>query len=253
MRVALRRRPRFYARLQRDLVAASRRRAGGQQVQSVTRQQRLRARPLAATALVAVGAVGAIVVVSAGSGTSKAVAGWTAKPRQIPSAQSVEAQTACLVGLAETAARPGGGPGRTRVDAQTAAREWQPVLVDSRGPYTLALFQRGNTVARCLAGPSGGNAISLGSASTAPVPAGHIVVDDSYGGGPVGGPQTTAIEGRVAADVTGVSLKLSDGTTVQTTVSNGWFVAWWPSNAQAQSADIVSSDQPSSTQALQQR
>ena len=34
--------------------------------------------------------------------------------------------------------------------------------------------------------------------------------------------------GRVGSGVTAVTLNLSDGTVVQTTVANGMYAAWWP-------------------------
>ena len=38
----------------------------------------------------------------------------------------------------------------------------------------------------------------------------------------------TVVTGQVEAGVTGVTLVRSDGEQVQTSVSNGLFVAWWP-------------------------
>jgi len=142
-------------------------------------------------------------------------------------------------------------PGATTIDASTALAEgWRPVALDSRGPFTLALFARGEKLAACLQGAAGGNAISMGSASPGPVPAGRIAVDDVYGSGAIGGPSSTAIEGRVASDVSGVSLTLSDGTTVQATVASGWFVAWWPSSARVRTALVASSDLGTAAQRL---
>ena len=43
--------------------------------------------------------------------------------------------------------------------------------------------------------------------------------------------------GRVGTDVTGVTLVLGDGTSVQATVTNGWYAAWWPGNGAPDSRD----------------
>jgi len=231
--------PRFYADLQRDLEAAS----GQLGARAGSRRRPVPLRPIAAVAGVAAGAVVAVVLLSAGSGPSEA-AGWTAAPRAVPSQASVAAQSRCLAGLAEAGVPlRDARPGATTISASTALAEgWRPVALDSRGPFTLALFVRGGKLAACLQGGAGGDAITMGTANPAPVPAGRIVVDDTYGSGAVGGPSSTAVEGRVASDVSAVSLTLSDGTAVEATVADGWFVAWWPSSARARSARVTSSD-----------
>jgi hypothetical protein len=49
----------------------------------------------------------------------------------------------------------------------------------------------------------------------------------------------TVALGQVGSAVTGVTLSLSDGTQLVTTVGNGYFTAWWPSNATMLSADVT--------------
>ncbi len=39
--------------------------------------------------------------------------------------------------------------------------------------------------------------------------------------------------------MTAATLILSDGSQVQTTIQNGWLVAWWPSSAQVTSAQVT--------------
>ncbi|HZE04322.1 MAG TPA: hypothetical protein VE127_03795, partial [Solirubrobacteraceae bacterium] len=45
--------------------------------------------------------------------------------------------------------------------------------------------------------------------------------------------------GRTGTGVSAVTLVLEDGTKVQATVANGWFVAWWPGAAQLKAAELT--------------
>jgi hypothetical protein len=42
-------------------------------------------------------------------------------------------------------------------------------------------------------------------------------------------------DGQVASDVSAVTFVLSNGKHVETTLGDGWFVAWWPGNDHATS------------------
>jgi hypothetical protein len=46
------------------------------------------------------------------------------------------------------------------------------------------------------------------------------------------------VEGHAGAGVTAATLILSDGSQVQTTIQNGWLVAWWPGPAAVTSARV---------------
>ena len=46
-------------------------------------------------------------------------------------------------------------------------------------------------------------------------------------------------DGHAGDGVSAVTLILDDGTNVQATVANGWFVAWWPSAHDVKSADVT--------------
>jgi hypothetical protein len=72
------------------------------------------------------------------------------------------------------------------------------------------------------------------------VPAGHILMDSSHATDRAGGAYSLA-EGRTGVDVTGVTLTLDDGSSVQATVGNGWFVAWWPGSQVVKSAELATS------------
>lgn len=178
------------------------------------RQRRIRRLP-AFGALGAAGiAAAAGVIVALGSGAAPAFAGWKSTPTVPAPGQLAQAAQECGQNLGN------------------------PVLTDSRGPYTAAIYDNGDTSDVCLSG----NGVSLSSESTSvstdSVPAGQI---QSGGGGQrdaVGNALTLA-DGRIGAGVTAVTLELSDGSTVQATVSDGWYMAWWPGNVTAAKAAIT--------------
>jgi hypothetical protein len=75
---------------------------------------------------------------------------------------------------------------------------------------------------------------------------------DASGGGPIrqasqthlttgGGQPYTAVQGEVGSAVNAVTVVLSDGSSVAATVAGGAFIAWWPSAADAVSAQVVTS------------
>lgn len=49
----------------------------------------------------------------------------------------------------------------------------------------------------------------------------------------------TFIEGQAGSDVSGVTLEFPGGSSVQATVQNGWFAAWWPGTTDATSAVLT--------------
>ena len=49
----------------------------------------------------------------------------------------------------------------------------------------------------------------------------------------------TVAEGSVGSQVTGTTLELSDGSSVEATVQNGLFAAWWPSEATVSSIQVT--------------
>jgi hypothetical protein len=49
----------------------------------------------------------------------------------------------------------------------------------------------------------------------------------------------TLVDGRTGAGVTAVTIQRSDGSSVQATVVNGWYLAWWPGTIAATKAEIT--------------
>jgi len=205
-------------------------------------------------ALAAVGAATvAVLVAFAGAGTSSAFAGWAATPTQPASGQTASALAQCTSRLASSGGGQSGVP----------AAGWQPVLTDTRGPFTAMILQSAGATATCLTGPSftttaansaeGGGSqhvVSRSSDGAVTPPAVSIMGLGGSSTGPIeqasqsqlttsGQPYTFA-QGQVAADVTGVTLGLSDSSDVQATVADGSFIAWWPGSADATSAQVAS-------------
>jgi hypothetical protein len=77
---------------------------------------------------------------------------------------------------------------------------------------------------------------------SAPTVAPQAIEPESSGFSNVASPQGEAasmLDGEAGADVSAVMLTLDDGSTIQTTVANGWFAAWWPGSQGVQSAEIT--------------
>jgi hypothetical protein len=167
-------------------------------------------------ALGALGLSGAAAAAAAaillGSSAAPAFAGWTASP------------TAPLPGqLAGAEQRCGLGAGTS-------------VLTDTRGPYTASIYADGST---CVAG----NGITISSSSAgggkSSVPAGAIELNGA-GESDSDGHALTMVDGPIGAGVTGVTINRSDGSSVQATVKNGWYLAWWPGTERAVTARVAS-------------
>ncbi len=169
----------------------------------------------AVSALGVGGAAAALTVVFAlSSGAAPAFAGWQATPRSPAPARLAQATQACGQDL--------GGP----------------VLTDSRGPYTASISADSTTSDVCLSG----NGVSMSSSSTSVAPvsvaAGQIELD---GGGTrdSAGNALTLVDGRTGAGVTAVTIERTDAGSVQATVANGWYLAWWPGTAAATNAQVT--------------
>jgi hypothetical protein len=169
----------------------------------------------AVSALGAGGAAAALTAVFAlSSGAAPAFAGWQATPTSPAPGQLTQAALACGQDLGS------------------------PVLTDSRGPYTVSIYADSTARDVCLSG--NGVSMSSSSSSVAPisVAAGHIELD---GGGTrdSAGNALTLVDGRTGAGVTAVMIERSDGSSVQATVTNGWYVAWWPGTVAATNAEVT--------------
>jgi hypothetical protein len=196
-----------------------------------------------ATACVA----GALLLTSAGP----AYAGWTADP----SAASTASITASAAACNRT------GHMSPTVWATKRVFSGQPVLTESRGIFTAAIYVTNGNIYACLTGATDDDFSSdyqitgqwYGSVGSIPEPnnLGHPYVlqqsvfqGDHSGQLPpaqlslakrrelrvrqLGGGYGKSMLGRVGSDVAAVTLIFGDGSTVSATVENGWYFAWWP-------------------------
>ena len=217
------------------------------------RHRRVAPAALGATA-VGAAAAGTALVVALG-GAAPAYAGWSAAPTGAASSPSSQAGQNCL--------------GALPMDQPGGSEEWQPLLTDVRGPFTVALYQDGSAYMSCFTSSSftqvtqvssdsdtangvlrvsgsrsgtgagtGSSAQGLSTVTVGGTTSGDLqnVVQShlSTAEGPY-----TLVDGRVASGVTGVTLVLDSGQDVVATVADGWLLAWWPSDATATSSQVT--------------
>jgi hypothetical protein len=224
------------------------------------REHRLRAPTVGVGVLAGAATAGTVLAVVLG-GSAPAYAGWSATPTSDTPSSSADAT--CQSQLASMSGAPGG--------SATSSGDWQNVLTDVRGPFTVELFQDGGSYAACFTGSSftSVNQISSNGASGESSNALHVSGGSAAGGGgplsagtsAVGRISTTSsaelqqvveshlttasdgpytlIDGRTEPGVTAVTLILDDGQDVVATVDDGWFVAWWPGSGNVTSAQVT--------------
>ena len=178
------------------------------------RRRRIRKLP-AIGALGATGLAAAVAaIVTLGSSAAPAFAGWQSTPSTPAPGQLAQAAQACGQDLGS------------------------PVLTDSRGPYTTSIYADSTTSDLCLSG----NGVSMSSSSTSAAPASVAAGQIQPGGSGTrdsAGNALTLVDGRTGAAVTAVTIERSDGSSVQATVANGWYLAWWPGTVAATNAEIT--------------
>lgn len=230
------------------------------------RERRLRAPVISVGALAGAATVGTTLAVVLG-GSSPAYAGWSATPTSgLPSAS---ADASCQSQLAsQQASLPKG--------VIEGFGNWDNVLTDVRGPFTISLFHDDGAYAACFMGPSfselnliaapsksGSNSVSSGvmfqqargsssgsgegsslstsSSSLPQIVESHLTTSSD-------GPYTL-IDGQTQPGVTGVTLVLNGGQDVVASVADGWFMAWWPGGNDATAAEVTTAS-GTTTQAL---
>jgi hypothetical protein len=223
----------------------------------VTRRRRLWA--LLGTSSTAIaGAITTAVLVLA-SGVAPAYAGWAAVPVQ-PTPQAVAAASqACNTGYTIYV---NGHLGNTTFFVG------QPVLTEARGIFTAVISVTDGKLYECLEGGNQQDVHAnfnfsvheFGTVGTQPSPdelsvpytfrtgfgAGRNPEEAHWPGGGSPGPNATpdqvrrwhtrlggggygpSVLGRAGTDVSAVSLAFANGDTVDATVQNGWYFAWWP-------------------------
>ena len=182
------------------------------------RTRRLR-QPVAIGALAsAAGTAGAVaIVISLSAGASNAFAGWSPRPTPAAPDQLAAASADC--------------------QTQSPIAGLALKLADTRGPFTFSVYADSTSSSTCIKGPTFTAVASTSTSAPISVPAGHIVLSSSHASNQSGA--YSWADGRTGDGVSAVTLTLDDGTTVQATAANGWFVAWWPSSQSVKSAAVT--------------
>jgi hypothetical protein len=183
------------------------------------RTRRLRP-PVAIGAVASAAAAGILaLVISLGAGASNAFAGWSAAPTKPAPGQLAAAAASCQRSQSPVAGLP-------------------LAVADTRGPFTLSIYADSTSTATCIKAPSFMGVSVSQESSPAGVPADRVLLTGAHRTARAGQDYAWTY-GRTGADVSAVTLVLDDGTKVQATVDNGWFVAWWPSGHRLTSAELT--------------
>jgi hypothetical protein len=165
-------------------------------------------------------------VLTLAGGASTAFAGWSAQPTAASAAQLQAAESVCSV--------PGSGLSQQ--------------LVDSRGPYTIIVYQSAavstQTYEFCTDGPWFESKSSWNTSPPVTPAADQLYLWSDTSAGDNEHPYGAMIA-QAGAGVTAVNVTLTDGSVVTATVQNGWVVAWWPGHAHVVSAQLTT---PTGTQ-----
>ena len=181
---------------------------------------------LALPAAAAVAAAVAVTLVP-GIGATTAYASWTATPEPVTQADTAQGADECVRLLS---AAPGA--------VDEALLSAKAVVAERRGDWTYTLLSsedqaRGTgKIFECLI-PADPDQAGSGAGEFAAAPAADLGATEAEWSG--GGSQDgwRSAWGHAGADVERVTLTRADGVVIETTVSDGYFAAWWPMPTEA--------------------
>lgn len=182
------------------------------------------------------GVVAAILMLSSGASVAE---GWTAVPSTPSSAAMAAATAAC------NWAHDASGP---------PVLTGTPVLAEERGSYTAALYVDGQAAYICISsGQHTATSLAMDRTSlffdAAPGPD-QLGDPAGFGGGAPRFPGSATsgapgsernASGLAGSDVSAVAFDFADGSTVEATVQNGWYFAWWPGDNWPTSVQVTTS------------
>jgi hypothetical protein len=211
---------RFRRQLRSRLLAQARQRAPRGRARS--RRRRLALSPALAAATLATAAIAtaAVLLTLEGGRSQEAFAGWSAKPTRATVGHVSAVDAKCAARMAEVSKMPRASKNGVSVSIST-----EPLLTDTRGPYTLVLYPQ----TLCFSGP---DFVSLSGRRDTE----GVAISTAYRDG---APFTIA-QGPAAPDASTVMLALDNGSSVQATVVNSSFLAWWPSASRPTSVTVTS-------------
>lgn len=183
---------------------------------------------LGGVALAGAAASAGAVAMLAGTSAQSAFAGWRATPTHASSTRTTTVERACAARLDEPSNNAATtGPAAKNVAAKLST---QPQVADTRGPFMLVVYNE----VTCFAGPGFMGLHGVRSADGVGISTGYRG-DQPY----------TLSSGPAPADATAATLTLQNGSTVQATVGNSLFAAWWPSVSRPRQVTFTT---PSGTQ-----
>jgi hypothetical protein len=199
-------------------------------IERTARGSQPRRRPLTSPwFLVPAGVVGlalaVLLVVNAVLTPKPAYASWTAQPGALTSAETTELGARCAASV--------------RGLFPLASADLRPVVGERRGTFQTALVASGPQVALCadwLGTADGGNIRGgnlSGLALDAALEPGEVLRTIAVPGQLTGPDAARIAFGLVSSDVAGVTVTTGDGKRVTASVESGYFLAWWPSGAEA--------------------
>jgi len=160
---------------------------------------------------------------------SASPAAWAAVPQRLDAAATTALGTACAARIEQK-------------HFPIAVARAVATLAEARGSSTAVLLSSPLQVQICL---EGATSHFLGVYDVAPLAAGAAGVVDAVAGSRDGGEPVRVIFGQVAADTDTVAVKTADGRSVIGSVSSSgtmaYFLAWWPSHADAISVTVTTS------------
>ena len=190
----------------------------------------------------------ALAVIGVVVGTSllrpaSAFATWTVEPGAVDPAFAAAMQRNCALG--PTGAEPSLSPEtRAEMAEQQVFAQLPVVAMDQRGRAGVALFAERRadgqasvmcmTIAAEVGGPPVVGGGGWGSGAQEAPPDGPLRLFTGQRNGSDAG-TFTAYAGSVGPEVTRVTVERSEGSEVVATVSNGYFLVWWPGEAFATS------------------
>jgi hypothetical protein len=179
-------------------------------------------RAVSATGVTLIAAIVTTILLLSSGGNALvplAYAGWSAVPQTPTPAEVARAARLC---------------NHKTVSYQPAPTSDRPTLTDKRGRYVAILSAGGRTTQLCIS--DGRAADTRGGSSFGQVLTGRAQLGfPAVGiGGPLpgfeGSDDESNLYGRAAPDIREVTIVFAGGRSVQATVENGWYFAWWPNS-----------------------
>lgn len=181
----------------------------------------------------AAAAVVGMLILPGSTGAPPAYASWTPEARPVVGDALTRSSDACRAAMGGMAGPSGDEAPELRSDVR--AETARTVVAEQRGDFLfVAMVTDSSATGECfLLAENPGRVVAMtGGAPTAATPPPVVLASDQIeaaGGGLASGPEGSYAfaGGRVGDEVRAVTIRV-DGVTIQATVSDGSFAAWWP-------------------------